>query len=1000
MLKKIMNTYIVLLGISVSIAIGQGLSPDPILKVINQSGNYFGLSTSAAGDINGDGHKDFVVGGAYANKVVLYYGNAKGPSENNSVTFNGISSGNINLGSAVGYGDFNKDGFSDLVLSDRGYSNGQTNEGVIQIYLGSATGISTTPTMRIESNVAGSYFGMSASGAGDINNDGYDDVVVGAPYFSNGELNEGAVYVYIGSATGLDTTHVMHIESNRANALIATFIRSAGDVDGDGFDDIIFNTAYEGLSSSDTGGAYIYYGSATGIDTTRKALLKSGKARVGFYSVSGAGDVNKDGYADVICGAGDYTYGEGAVFIYHGSAAGISATPAIIIEENISDSRLGSYVGGNVDLNADGYADVIAGASQGHGYTSVYFGGATGITKNHRVMLLGANGERFGYAVAGIGDVNGDKIDDFISTSGYTNLSLGSFQVFAGCKNGMYLVSPTNLSDYIATAPKLIWSKGFVTANYQVQVDTTNLFGAPILNTTLADTSIQMSTIALGKTYFWRIRSLIGDSLPWVMYSFKTGLSKPLMISPATGLVGQPDSMDFNWNSVAGAENYEFQLLNRLSFHGGLFTDTTFHVNSLMRGEQYTWKVRVVNAGHYSDWASGYFTTLPNAPNAPFLASPNNNTINQSQSSTIYWNKQAYVDSFRVQVSIDSNFLNGMIVDNHQIDSAKEVWAQQFNTTYFWRVQAINLADTSAWSQVWRFTTVPNVPDSTSILEPVCGSVNAPTTLTLKWKGLRSADSSRIVVYQNSIQSTPMIDTTKTLDIHGLDTTEWVENLNISGLSNGSKYYFRVLLKNAGGGYNWSSVCSVTTIVSLPQIVTLKSHNMGDTVKVDSVLLKWLKGTPIISSYQIQFSKNIGFDTSITDSSMTDTSWMAKGLVDKTQYYWRVKAKNDAGWGGWSTTGMFVYSKPAPVSLPQKFELRFSSQISGGVLKYALPQSSMVRISLYNLQGAKVYSQNYGLQAAGYYSVSIGQSGLSNGQYLLQFIVDKMEIKKSIVLIK
>ena len=100
-------------------------------------------------------------------------------------------------------GDVNGDGFSDVIVGSYLQDNGQSNEGRAFVYKGSATGLATSPTWSLESNQSSANFGFSVATAGDVNGDGFSDVIVGAELFDNGETNEGRAFVYHGSATGL-----------------------------------------------------------------------------------------------------------------------------------------------------------------------------------------------------------------------------------------------------------------------------------------------------------------------------------------------------------------------------------------------------------------------------------------------------------------------------------------------------------------------------------------------------------------------------------------------------------------------------------------------------------------------------------------------------------------------------------------------------------------------------------------------------------------------------
>src|SRR6185436_20138077 len=100
-------------------------------------------------------------------------------------------------------GDVNGDGYSDVIVGAYGYDNGQTDEGRAFVYDGSAAGLATSATWTAESDQAGASFGVSVATAGDVNGDGYADVVIGAYGYDNGQSNEGRAFVYHGSAAGL-----------------------------------------------------------------------------------------------------------------------------------------------------------------------------------------------------------------------------------------------------------------------------------------------------------------------------------------------------------------------------------------------------------------------------------------------------------------------------------------------------------------------------------------------------------------------------------------------------------------------------------------------------------------------------------------------------------------------------------------------------------------------------------------------------------------------------
>jgi hypothetical protein len=234
----------------------------------------------------------------------------------------------------------------------------------VWVYHGSASGLISLAAFRAESNQSYPHYGHAVGTAGDVNGDGYDDVIVGAPVYNNGQTDEGRVWVYQGSASGLNAAN-WTAESNQAGAAYGYAVATAGDVNGDGYDDVIVGAHWYDNGQTDEGRVWVYHGSASGLNAANwTAESNQADAHYG-YAVATAGDVNGDGYDDVIVGAPYYDNGqtnEGRVWVYHGSASGLISLAAFRAESNQSYAHYGHAVGTAGDVNGDGYDDVIVGA--------------------------------------------------------------------------------------------------------------------------------------------------------------------------------------------------------------------------------------------------------------------------------------------------------------------------------------------------------------------------------------------------------------------------------------------------------------------------------------------------------------------------------------------------------------------------------------------------------------------------------------------------------------
>ena len=296
------------------------------------------------------------------------------------------------------------------------------------MYYGSPFGIAKDNFVTLESNQDGMLMGSSIADGGDINGDGYGDVVIGATGYHNGQFDEGAVFVCYGSSSGLSIAYSSILESNQVEGLLGHSVSTAGDINADGYGDIIVGCPYCKNSSSGNGTAFIYYGSKAGIQQQEKIIEIDQSALFGF-SVSNAGDINGDGYDDVLVGAPTFDNGqsgEGALFVYQGSEAGINTSSAIHFECDQAYAYMGWSVFGAGDVNGDGYSDVVTGAKayksgenkEGAGF--IFMGSTDGLNAEQSEMFEGSQPwTQFGYSIGGRGDFNGDGFSDILFGAPY-----------------------------------------------------------------------------------------------------------------------------------------------------------------------------------------------------------------------------------------------------------------------------------------------------------------------------------------------------------------------------------------------------------------------------------------------------------------------------------------------------------------------------------------------------------------------------------------------------
>ncbi len=429
-------------------------------------GDQSSAAVSGAGDVNGDGLADVIVGAPGADTLgatifdvipragvsYVVYGETStddvslGMLGSGGFRIEGIEASDASGGSVSGAGDVNGDGFADVVIGARFANPNGPNTGQAYVVFGSEGGgqvrLGSLASRGFQINGIsfggqGDQAGISVSGAGDFNSDGLADVIVGAPNADpDGAGNAGEAYVIFGKRDsedielGLLDDSGVRIAGSPAGGLLGSSVSGAGDVNGDGIDDVVIGAPVEAPS----GVAYVIFGgnSARPIDL---GSLGAGGFRITAdplviglgTQVAAAGDVNGDGLNDLALVAPEPA--NGVAYVVFGKPGS-------------SDVALGNLgaggfaivgVGGNVpletiaaagDLNGDGLSDVLVGAPTTDGFAGLAFA-VLGKTDADQVDLNGlatgwfriggGPGEgRLGAALAAAGDTDGDGLGDWL----------------------------------------------------------------------------------------------------------------------------------------------------------------------------------------------------------------------------------------------------------------------------------------------------------------------------------------------------------------------------------------------------------------------------------------------------------------------------------------------------------------------------------------------------------------------------------------------------------
>lgn len=357
------------------------------------AGDLFGHSVASAGDVDGDGLDDILIGakanghgGSNAGKVYLFLGGSLGnttelSASNADYSFTGEDANNYAGVSVSSAGDVDNDGLDDILIGAYMNSQYSASAGKAYLILGSSLGLEANISLDVADyfflgSSVNDFLGFSVASAGDVDNDGYDDILIGAHGFDEGGTEAGAVGLFLGASFGqvittftMATADYLFVGEEPYN-LAGISTASAGDVDGDGLDDILIGAyGYSGYR----GKTYVILGSSLDL-TSMIDLANADYSLLGetadSYSgteVSSAGDVDGDGLDDVLIGAYGYGNSLGQTYLFFSSSLGGSSgnlsTADHIFSGDDTDDKSGQAVSGGGDLNGDGVLDILISSS-------------------------------------------------------------------------------------------------------------------------------------------------------------------------------------------------------------------------------------------------------------------------------------------------------------------------------------------------------------------------------------------------------------------------------------------------------------------------------------------------------------------------------------------------------------------------------------------------------------------------------------------------------------
>lgn len=475
------------------------------------------------------------------------------------------------------------------------------------------------------------------------------------------------------------------------------------------------------------------------------------------------------------------------------------------------------------------------------------------------------------------------------------------------------LVLPISNSIGLIQPIQVKWRSSTYSEEYQLQIASDSLFNNIVHNDSLViDTFKIVTNLQNYQKYFWRVRGINFEaSGNWSeVWNFKTlGSAYAVeLVSPINQTTNQPiNGLTFNWKKpeerIETIFKYQYQLstdslFGSLVVNDTTLTDTVKTLNGLNYLTKYYWRVRASNETGWGDWSTvGNTTTIIEKPSSPILALPLNNASKLLQPITLKWNKTPRAEKYRLEVSEFSNFSILFLVDTTLTDTLKLLPQLENPKTYYWRVRGSNIGGIGDFSTVWNFRTL-GFPLVVEQLFPSHNSINQPiNNLQFVWK--RGGE--------------------QTMALNAKPIKGGISDVRNS-ISEDQAEEFTPQIQKSG---------------------VAKSGNNGIlSGSPESILSYWLEVTSDTASAAYI----------LRDSTITDTVKIISGFNYYTNYYWRLKARNENGWGAFTSWFKFrtIIERPVKPNLAAP-----TNNSIGHISPITLSWYSSLRAESYTLQISK-----------------------------------------------
>ncbi|MBL0176379.1 MAG: T9SS type A sorting domain-containing protein [Ignavibacteria bacterium] len=448
----------------------------------------------------------------------------------------------------------------------------------------------------------------------------------------------------------------------------------------------------------------------------------------------------------------------------------------------------------------------------------------------------------------------------------------------------------------------------------------------------------------------------------------------PVLISPADSAANIAVDTLLRWNESAGAASYRLQFGTSISFAAALIDTivaaTSFPVRSLSDGTLYAWRVMAMNAKGGSLWAGPRtFRTVHATPAAVVLRSPPNASVDVPLTPTLQWNTDTGVTGFHLQVSLDAAFSAPLLLDKDTTGGLYALRNLAQQTTYSWRVHAVNSSGSGPWSAVWHFTTIKKTYGLPGLTGPPDHSRMQPLSTSLSWTPAAGAIGYLLQVSLKPDFSAMIVNDTAAASGRSI------------ALDGYTDYFWRVRARYNDGMSEWTPAWTFRSTIAAPLLISPPDASMNVPL---NPRLTWRSAAGAMT-YHVSVR---GSGLTLDQPGIADTSFLVPGCRAGTVYTWRVAGECSEGTGDSSRARSFTTASSTSIEGAGRnpaFRLEgcFPNPCSNHTtITFELPQHDRVLLTVHDALGRTVASLFDGSLTAGRHAIPWSAADAQPGVYL------------------